>query len=413
MYLERENMNKIIETVFGKVYHPVIKYLRNRPEDANKLIKTSFSETEIRKNRIYVDITQVFIKDVGTGVQRVTNNILVNFEKMSSDYDIVKVYLDEKKGVFDCESKSPVSFIRGDIFFELDLNYVLFIRYAAFFRKLMKKGVKVSVFIHDLIPIRYPQFFDNSTCKIQLKWMKACIRLNQIIANSESTIKDVENFINENPFYKKNKNIQLDYSLLGCDFSAKPMECPKKNSKRLSFLMVSTVDRRKNYKQAVHAFSLLWESGYDVELKIVGRPGWCCEDTIELLENHPELGKRLFWYKSGISDEELAKLYSETDAVIFASLAEGFGLAITEGAYYKKPLILRNLSVFMEIAGDNALYFNGLEPEDLAEAVKEWIKLYELGQVPDSSKIKLRTWQECTIDVYNALIKKCKIKPLK
>ena len=105
--------------------------------------------------------------------------------------------------------------------------------------------------------------------------------------------------------------------------------------------MVSTVDRRKNYKQAVHAFSLLWESGYDVELKIVGRPGWRCEHTIELLENHPELGKRLFWYKSGISDEELAKLYSETDAVIFASLAEGFGLAITEGAYYKKPLILR------------------------------------------------------------------------
>ena len=67
----------------------------------------------------------------------------------------------------------------------------------------------------------------------------------------------------------------------------------------------------------------------------------------------------------------------------------------------------------MEIVGDNALYFNGLEPEDLAEAVKEWIELYKLGQVPDSSKIKLRTWQECTIDVYNALIKKCKIKPLK
>ena len=75
-------MNKIIETVFGKAYHPVIKYLRNRPEDANKLIKTSFSETETRKNRIYVDITQVFIKDVGTGVQRVTNNILVNFESL-------------------------------------------------------------------------------------------------------------------------------------------------------------------------------------------------------------------------------------------------------------------------------------------------------------------------------------------
>lgn len=399
-------MNKIIETVFGDIYHPIVKYLRNKPENVNKLIEKSFSHSEARGKRIYVDITQVFIKDVGTGVQRVTNNILKNLKEISSEYEIITVYLDEKKGVFSCESKAPVIFTKGDIFFELDLNYVLFIRYSSYFRKLMSKGIKISVFIHDLIPIRYPHFFDLSTCKIQLKWIKDCIRYNQIIANSKSTIDDVKNFIDENPLYKNNKNIRLDYSLLGCDFSEKKVEIVSeiKQKSKISFLMVSTVDRRKNYAQAIDAFSILWSEGYDIELKIVGRPGWCCEETIVKLENHPELGKRLFWYKSGISDDELAKLYSETDAVIFASLAEGFGLAITEGAYYKKPLILRNLSVFMEVAGDNALYFNGLEPVDLVNAIKEWLKLYEEGDVPDSSNIKLRTWKECTDDVYKALI---------
>ena len=167
--------------------------------------------------------------------------------------------------------------------------------------------------------------------------------------------------------------------------------------------MVSTVDRRKNYKQVIKAFDLLWEKGLDIELKIVGRPGWCCEDTIKMLETHSYLGKKLFWYNSGISDEELSKMYSDCSAVIFASLAEGFGLAIIEGAYYKKPLILRNLSVFMEIAGDNALYFNGLEPIDLANAIEEWIKLYNSGKAPDSSKIELRTWKDCAEEVYGLL----------
>lgn len=397
-------MNKAIDKAFGWLYHPVVKYFRTRPELSWKLVNACFSRTEKRRNRIYIDITQIFIKDVGTGVQRVTNNIVKYISEFSDEYDIEKVYIDEKKGVFSCATKQPVTFIKGDIFFELDLNYILFTRYKHYLKRLRNHGVKVSIFVHDLIPIRFPEFFDMGTYRVQHSWIKTCLKFDQIIANSKSTLDDVKNFIKENPCLRKNRKIQLDYALLGCDFSAmpKPAELSVKND-RISFLMVSTVDRRKNYKQAIKAFDLLWEKGLDVELKIVGRPGWCCEDTIKMLETHPYLGKKLFWYNSGISDEELSKMYSDCSAVIFASLAEGFGLAIIEGAYYGKPLILRNLSVFMEIAGDNALYFNGLEPIDLANAIEEWISLYKSGKVPDSSKIELRTWKDCAEEVYGLL----------
>lgn len=396
-------MNNIVEFLFGPIYHPIIKYYRERPENQKKLVADCFSTDQTSKKTIYVDITQIHKNDVGTGVQRVTNNILKNLEAVAKDYAVERVYIDEKKGVMFCKNNEAVIFHKNDIFFELDLNYVLFIRYEKYFRFLMKKGVKVSVFVHDLIPIRFPKFFDISTCKIQLKWIKKCIKFNQIIANSYSTISDVSKFIEENPFYYHNKNIQLDYALLGCDFADKVNPVQRAKSDKLSFLMVSTVDRRKNYKQVIKAFDLLWEKGLDIELKIIGRPGWCCEDTIKMLETHSYLGKKLFWYNSGISDEELSKMYSDCSAVIFASLAEGFGLAIIEGAYYKKPLILRNLSVFMEIAGDNALYFNGLEPIDLANAIEEWIKLYNSGKAPDSSKIELRTWKDCAEEVYGLL----------
>ncbi|MBK6649318.1 MAG: glycosyltransferase [Betaproteobacteria bacterium] len=43
---------------------------------------------------------------------------------------------------------------------------------------------------------------------------------------------------------------------------------------RPSFLMVGTLEPRKGYLQALDAFTLLWDSGVDINLVIVGREGW-------------------------------------------------------------------------------------------------------------------------------------------
>ena len=58
-----------------------------------------------------------------------------------------------------------------------------------------------------------------------------------------------------------------------------------------------------------------------------------------------------------------------------ASEGEGFGLAIVEGARHGKPLILRDIPVFREIAGKHAFYFRGDTPEELAKALREWFSL--------------------------------------
>lgn len=167
--------------------------------------------------------------------------------------------------------------------------------------------------------------------------------------------------------------------------------------------MVSTVEPRKMYDQAVLAFKLLKEKGIDITLDIVGRKGWKVEDTAAMIEGSPYFDTSLFWHKDGISDEELAKLYEKADAVIVASKWEGFGLAVTEGAYYGKPLILRDIPVFHEIAGDNACYFSGYEPADLARAIEEWLPLFRSGKAPASSGIRLTTWQEHTDRVLEIL----------
>uniref|UniRef100_UPI0026082792 glycosyltransferase n=1 Tax=uncultured Mailhella sp. TaxID=1981031 RepID=UPI0026082792 len=141
------------------------------------------------------------------------------------------------------------------------------------------------------------------------------------------------------------------------------------------------------------AFERLWAKGIDANFVIVGRKGWKIDKLAEKIDKHPENGKRLFWLK-GISDEYLDKVYAAASCVLFPSEAEGFGLAVVEGARHGKPLILRDLPVFREIAGEHAAYFSGLDPQPLADCIETWLEDLKKGRMIPSAGVKLLTWEE-------------------
>ena len=131
----------------------------------------------------------------------------------------------------------------------------------------------------------------------------------------------------------------------------------------------------------------------DVNFVIVGRKGWKIDALAERLERHPENGKRLFWLR-GISDEYLNRVYQACACVLFPSEAEGFGLAVAEGARHGKPLILRDLPVFRETAGEHATYFSGLDAESLETCLSQWLERFAAGQAPSSAGIRALSWEE-------------------
>jgi len=103
---------------------------------------------------------------------------------------------------------------------------------------------------------------------------------------------------------------------------------------------------------------------------------------------------RLFWLK-GISDEYLEKVYGASSCLIAASEGEGFGLPLIEAAQYKLPIIARDIPVFREVAGEYAYYFpNSSDPDILASAAQDWLKLYESGKHPKSDDMPWLTWAE-------------------
>jgi len=160
-----------------------------------------------------------------------------------------------------------------------------------------------------------------------------------------------------------------------------------------SFLMVGTIEPRKGHAQVLAAFEKLWDSGHDLRLAIVGRPGWMVEPLLEKLRRHPKLGSLLFWLED-VSDADLDRIYGACSCLIAASEGEGFGLPLIEAAKQKLPILARDIPIFREIAGDHASYFNGRTPEALAEAITDWLKLRAQNRHPTSQGIPWVTWAQ-------------------
>jgi len=128
-------------------------------------------------------------------------------------------------------------------------------------------------------------------------------------------------------------------------------------------LTVATLEPRKNLHRLVDAFH---SSAVELELVIVGRAAW----------GEPPHGVRLV---SGLSDQELANYYAAARGVIVPSLYEGFGLPVVEALRVGTPVACSDLPVFHEVAGDDALFFDPLSVDGIAEAI------LRLAQAPRDS----------------------------
>jgi alpha-1,2-rhamnosyltransferase len=106
--------------------------------------------------------------------------------------------------------------------------------------------------------------------------------------------------------------------------------------------------------------------------------------------SHAEFGRRLFWLKDA-SDAELRDLYEHARALIFPSVAEGFGLALIEAAHYGLPIIASDIPVFREIGGDAISYFDVADSEMLSGRTREC-----LAAAKTRPSIPFMTWREST-----------------
>jgi glycosyltransferase involved in cell wall biosynthesis len=240
---------------------------------------------------------------------------------------------------------------------------------------LKKQGLKVVSVIYDLIPLTHPQFCDEGLVRVFESWFDWVSRTaDAFICISDTIAEEVRGkFRRRDLRNKQGKTPWVGHFHLGCDLdlsSNQTQATPETErffaSTGNTYLTVSTVEPRKNHAYIVDAFDLAWSRGLDVKLCIIGKVGWKTEALIERIRNHPEYGHRLLMLNQA-SDAELEYAYQHSRALIFASFVEGFGLPIVEAMHRQLPVIVSDIPVFREVAGDHGLYFDLQHPSSLTE----------------------------------------------
>lgn len=380
----------------------------------------AMNDTSPRRPQILYEVSSLAHFDAKTGIQRVTRNILTHLIKITAGvYEVRPVrfqdgeffYADRFAASYaGAEERThvedlPVEAVPGSIYLAVDLYLQGNNGYVQALQKFLSWNVPCYFVVYDLIPIRFPMFASSGIRNLFTPWLKnIASHASGLIAISEATQNDLIQWMRENQIEQR-PGLRIGHFHLGADIQndisyhlgggALPAALPVNLRSRTTFLVVSTIEPRKGHEQILAAFEQLWAEGHDLNLIFVGQKGWVDDAFISRLNSHPESGCRFHWL-SGVSDMELNQLYQACAALIFASYAEGFGLAIVEAAQHGTPLILRDLPVFREVALDHAFYFHADKPAELASAVKEWLKLSDNGSAPSSRGVSYLNWEEST-----------------
>jgi glycosyltransferase involved in cell wall biosynthesis len=216
-----------------------------------------------------------------------------------------------------------------------------------------KTGAKSVVTIHDLIFLRFPEYYPFIDRQIYFhKFSNACRIADKIIAVSEATKQDIISFLGISP-----DRIDVVYQTCDPVFRTK-VTSERKAETRAKYclpenfiLYLGTIEKRKNALNLIKAYL---EQNIEIPLVIVGKPTAFLTEIKEYLKQHQRRESILF--RHTVESRDIPSIYQSAQVFVYPSVFEGFGIPILEALYSGVPVITSTGSCFHETGGDAALY---------------------------------------------------------
>jgi glycosyltransferase involved in cell wall biosynthesis len=231
----------------------------------------------------------------------------------------------------------------------------------------LSKKVRTVVTVHDLIFLRYPDYYKPFDQWIYARKHKlACGRADLVIAISEQTKRDIIEF-----FGVDEKKIRLVYQGCHAQFYRERSAVEKQNIRALYrlpekyVLYVGTIEMRKNLTMLVKALSLLPE---EVHLVVVGQETAYAEKVKEEIAAR-KLGHRIVFINE-VAFNHLPGIYQQAQVFCLPSLFEGFGIPVLEALNSKVPVIASNIASLPEAGGSGQLYVSPVDEQEIAHAIQ-------------------------------------------
>jgi glycosyltransferase involved in cell wall biosynthesis len=200
-------------------------------------------------------------------------------------------------------------------------------------------GLRIAVLVHDVIPLDYPQFTRPGISQVFARKMAA------VAAHADLVIHTTEDARNRTArhFARMGRVPPGVVAPLGVP-KPKPDAAlipPGLDMTQPYFVTVGTIEPRKNHVLLLDVWDRLPQP--KPKLYIIGARGWANEAVFTRL------------------DGAVAALLQGARALLFPSLAEGYGLPPIEAMALGVPVLCAPLTVYHETMGDYPVY---LDPSD-------------------------------------------------
>ncbi|NVK26768.1 MAG: glycosyltransferase family 4 protein [Flavobacteriia bacterium] len=231
--------------------------------------------------------------------------------------------------------------------------------------------------VHDLNFEHHPEWIPRKVGEWYQKHMVQYGRAaDRIVCVSRETLEDVSR-----TWGISTSIMDVVYNAPQSNFKPLHHETPSLPISGKYFLCVGSINPRKNLALAVRAFSKYRLQGGDAELVLVGNHMHIDDELERVLEESPYRNKVHFVGRK--HGNELNAIMSNSIALLFPSLFEGFGIPIVEAMAAGTPVICSNVSCMPEIAGDAAMLLSPLDADSWTDGMvkmedeserKEWIE---------------------------------------
>lgn len=133
-------------------------------------------------------------------------------------------------------------------------------------------------------------------------------------------------------------------------------------------LFIGRLEQKKNIPRFLEAWNILKHTYHMPHtLVLAGTPGFQYE---RIRERIASFGIQDSVQETGyLPEAHLPQVLKEADLLVLPSLYEGFGIPILEAFATETPVVCSDIPALREVAGEAALYFDPLSPQDMADKI--------------------------------------------
>ena len=253
--------------------------------------------------------------------------------------------------------------------------------------RLCKAGCDVRWLVYDFLPMLSPELFPQGTTGRCMHYIRALAHVPRTAFISTQTrdeyVRVVRGRIQPGPV------LPLGADGLGLEFQSF-------TPSRLDFVLLGSIEPRKNPDRVMEAFRLLWAQGHPARLILAGRIDPSVRTMVERFM--AEAGPRATLLDHP-SDTALRAALRTARAVINGSEAEGFGLPPYEAVFSGIPCVAAaSLPSVQLMPPFGHIALTEISPETIAAAVTTLLDDDQAARVWQATRtITLPTWKDFAV----------------